>query len=119
MIQFKPRWKGFQVVISLLFLVSIGALILLFINRPVSIDELWEKVYSNRNLEGKTVTIIGDIFFEPASGFHFYDVYLVDAETPSEHLTYDYVVWFGVGLADIHCFVDNEQKISNIYVPTY
>jgi len=110
-LQQKPRLTVFRVGVFLLLSISVEFSITLFVNRSVGVDELWEIEYANRNLEGKTLKVRGDILYEPLSGFHFCDVYLVDTETLLENRTHSYAIWFGVGLADISCFVDNGKNI--------
>ena len=112
MLQQKPRIMRTATAVLFVLLFSVGAFIFLFMNRPFGVGELWEREYKNRNLEGKTMIIRGDVLFDPQSGFHYYDVYILDTKTPNEARTHDYAIWFGVGLADISCFVDNEQKIA-------
>ena len=112
MLQQNPKWIIFRISVLLVLVISTVIIDYEITNLSIGVEENWEKDYASQNVDGKDVTIRGDILFEPLKGFHFYDVYLVDTETPIERRTHDYAVWFGVGLADIHCFVDNEQKIA-------
>jgi hypothetical protein len=80
-------------------------------NRPISIDQLWEKEYEHRNLEGKTVTVRGDMIFEPLSDFRFNSLYLVDSKTPEEYRMPSQGFWFGLRIDGVSCMLDDDKAI--------
>jgi len=80
-------------------------------NHPIGIDELWKREYEHGNLEGKTVTVRGDIVFEPLSDFRFNNLYLVDTETPEEFRMPDHGFWFGLRIGGISCTTYTDEKI--------
>jgi hypothetical protein len=90
-------------------------LVLIFVdwkaNRSVGVDELWRMEYENRNLEGNTVTVRGDMLFEPLSDFRFNSVYLVDTESPNSARTPEYGFWFGIGIDGISCSIDTVASL--------
>jgi hypothetical protein len=100
---------------------AIGVFVLLFIvglmffywdaNRSIGVNELWQREFEHRNLEGKTVTVRGDILFEPLSDFRFNAVYLVDTESPSSDRTPEDGFWFGIGIDGISCHIDTNASL--------
>lgn len=78
-------------------------------NRPTSVDELWKREYEHRNLEGKTVTVRGDIILEPLSDFRFNNLYLVDTDTPEEFRIPVHGFWFGLRISGISCTVYTDE----------
>lgn len=74
-------------------------------NHAFGVNQLWQKEYEHRNLEGKIVTVRGDMVFEPLSDFQFNAIYLVDAETPISYRSPSDGFWFGIRIADASCSV--------------
>jgi hypothetical protein len=111
MVQKRPIWKVILVGTSLFLLISVGVFISLFANRPVGVNELWEREYKNRNVEGKTVVVRGDILFEPFSDFRFNAVYIVDSETSMNLRSPSFAFWFGVGIDGVSCVMDGVESL--------
>ncbi len=78
--------------------------------RPVGVNELWQKEIEHGSLEGKTVTVQGDMIFEPFSDFRFNSIYLMDSETPEEYRMPSYGFWFGVRIDGVSCSADADKS---------
>ena len=111
MFQQKPRLTILLVSAFLLVLISVGVFASLLANRPVGVNELWEREYTNRNLEGKTMVVRGDILFEPFSEFRFNSVYIVDSDASIDLRSPSFAFWFGVGIDGVSCIVDDIENL--------
>ncbi|HSM70539.1 MAG TPA: hypothetical protein VK851_03265 [Anaerolineales bacterium] len=96
---------------SILLLITVGFFVSLFVNHPVGVEELWKREYRNRNLEGKTVVVRGDILFEPFSDFRFNAVYIVDSDTAMNLRSPSFAFWFGVGIDGVSCVVEDGKNL--------
>jgi hypothetical protein len=94
-----------------LFIILSAAAMIWLRNRAVSVNDLWGIEYSNRNLEGKTVTVRGDIIFEPLSDFRFNNVFLIDSSTVADLRLPENGFWFGIGIGNISC-ITNKYEMS-------
>lgn len=92
-------------------LILAAASILWARNRVFNVNDLWGIEYPRKNLDGKMVTVQGDIVFEPLSDFRFNNVFLIDSSTAADLRTPEYGFWFGVGVGDISC-VPNKSPLS-------
>jgi len=111
MLQKKSRIISVGFGIILLLLIMVMIFIYWSENRPIGVNELWQAEYEHRNLEGKTVTVRGDIVCYPLSDFRFNDLYLVDSETPEEYQTPSYGFWFGIKIDGISCMLYTNEGI--------
>jgi len=111
MVQQKSRIISVAIGIFFLLLVTVGILIAWIENRPMGVIELWQIESENKNLEGKTVLVRGDVLFDPFSDFRFNAIYLVDPETPSEYRTPSHGFWFGIRIDGVSCIVDTVANL--------
>ena len=109
MLQQKSRIISIGLGIILLLLVMVMIFIYWSENRPIGVNELWKTEYEHRNLEGKTVTVRGDMVCDPLSDFRFNALYLVDSDTPEEDREPSYGFWFGIKIDGISCMVDTNE----------
>jgi hypothetical protein len=96
--------------------IAVGVLALLLVsgilftywstNRAFGVNQLWQREFEHKNLEGKIVTVKGEMIFEPLSDFRFNAIYLVDAETPISYRSPSHGFWFGIRIADVSCKVE-------------
>jgi hypothetical protein len=107
MVQHKSRILSVVIGAFFLLLVTTGVCIFRFLVYPMDVNDIWEK----ENLEGKIITVRGDIIFEPLSDFRFNQIYIMDSETPIEYRSPSYAFWFGMGIDGVSCSLD---KIANI-----
>lgn len=86
-------------------LLALGWTITHFHNRPIGVDEVWNMYYRGKSLEGKTLTIKGDVVFDPQPEYPFLDLYLVDSNTSSDQRVAgaSYAHWFGIGVPEFTC----------------
>jgi hypothetical protein len=101
------------VAIGIFALLSVLVLIFAYLeaNQSVSVDELWRIESENRNLEEKTVTVRGDILFEPLSDFRLNSIYLVDSEAPISDRSPEHGFWFGIQIDGISCSIDTVASL--------
>jgi hypothetical protein len=109
----QQKSKIISIVITLVALLVVLMLVFVYweANRSFGVDELWQIEYEHRNLEGKTVSVRGDMVFEPLSDFRFNAVYLVNIESPNSKRTPSYAFWFGIGIDGISCNVDTNANL--------
>ena len=112
MLQQKSRILSIGLGIILLLLVVVMTFIYWSENRPIGVNKLWQMENEPRKLEGKTMTVRGDMVCDPLSDFRFNDLYLVDSETPEEYRDPSYGFWFGIKIDGISCTIDTNEGIA-------
>jgi hypothetical protein len=112
MIPQKSRIRSIATGVFAVLLVSMMIFVYWQANRSVGVNELWRREYENRNLEGKTVTVRGDIIFDPLSDFRFNSVYLVDTSSPHSDRTPENGFWFGIRIDDLSCSIDTDARLA-------
>jgi len=104
-----------------LLLLIIASLLFIYENyRPRNVNEVWKLEYSKGNLEGKVITVRGDIIFDPNSDFQFNGVFLIDSHAPIDLRTPADGFWFGISLPEVLCVVGktDQDYICKPFDPT-
>jgi hypothetical protein len=104
---------------SRILFAAIGVVLLLFTalgiymawvqNRPLGVNEVWQLDFE-KSLDGRTVTVKGDVLIDPLSDFKYNKIYIIDSETPVDFRTPEYGFWFGIGIDGASCVVDSLAK---------
>ncbi len=105
--------KSWMPAVGIILLLVVMAMVFIYWNEnhPIGVDQLWQMENESRKLEGKTVTVRGDMVCDPLSDFRFNDLYVVDSETPEEYRAPSYGFWFGVRIDGISCTMDTNKGI--------
>lgn len=95
--------------VVLLLLTASGIYIAWVQNRPLGVNEVWQMNFE-KSLDGRTVTVKGDVLLDPISDFKLNKITIIDSETPADFRTPEYGFWFGIGIDGASCAVDSLAK---------